>query len=370
VSLLISRTVDANFISTSDDYRAIDLSEKVPSRAPTPLACSNHSTKSPLSQEESHSRQADSLSMDSEHILNIAVSNWGFVKHLIPNTFKTTIPCTGWVPQFLQMPRVRDIEWNTAFLAKHPFLVSVTRDISSLLMQVTGDPAAEPCLRCQEGLGPYKGCIQLSTSAPKGLHAVTWACAACLYHGRQKDCSNKAQMEARFKRLFPGEDWDGAYKDILRHKGDHSIVKALQTRLSAAAPVAAAISPERASSAPSQSVPTPTVASRTSTSPTRRISMRRRPDRPLERSDPCDDDLQWTEQRENIDVDQDLEQQEMEDMGLESWEIGPGIQQSDQYPNESTRHPKHPYTLARRIFSANAAQVWPSPLLTCPRIEW
>ena len=115
-------------------------------------------------------------------------------KYLQPHLIKHKGPAppeTGWVRQLLPLPRVRDLDWNEAWLVDHPFLDSKPRDVSALIIQVTGELAPQPCEKCRNGRGPFKSCIMMSSKAHSGpLHNVV-SCANCFYHFGQTYCTNK-----------------------------------------------------------------------------------------------------------------------------------------------------------------------------------
>ena len=81
------------------------------------------------------------------------------------------------VQQCLELPKVRDIEWNTERIAKTPFRDTLPRDISSLIIQITGDVAGFLCSNCMDGTGPYKDCVLISREAPEELqqHITSWS---------------------------------------------------------------------------------------------------------------------------------------------------------------------------------------------------
>ena len=83
-----------------------------------------------------------------------------------------TILKASHIQQCLALPRVRDIEWNTERIARSPFKGRFPRDVSSLIIQVTGEYAGSPCERCAKGKGPYKGCVVISPDAPAELQRV------------------------------------------------------------------------------------------------------------------------------------------------------------------------------------------------------
>lgn len=138
---------------------------------------------------------------------------WDFVTPHLVRTNKNVIPDRGWVPQVVGLPRVRDLRWNPAWIAKNGYIDAHPRDISSLIIQVTGERAPEPCTKCLEGKGPYKGCVIISREAPKDAQAAIVSCANCFYHLGQTYCSHQAFMRARFQSLFPAQSVEQMRKD-------------------------------------------------------------------------------------------------------------------------------------------------------------
>ena len=73
------------------------------------------------------------------------------------------------VQECLELPKVRDIEWNNERMSRLSFKEVLPRDVSSLIIQATGEPAPKPCSYCSNQKGPYIGCIVISQTAPLGL---------------------------------------------------------------------------------------------------------------------------------------------------------------------------------------------------------
>ncbi|KAL8313145.1 hypothetical protein RB593_007377 [Gaeumannomyces tritici] len=114
------------------------------------------------------------------------------------------IPEKMYVRDFLALPRLRDLEWNDA--RQVSFKDSVARDVSSMLMQVTGPYAAEPCTRCKKDSGPYKGCVRMPPEAPVHPQVMLYGCANCVYHGGQTHCSLQSQSKKETAERFPHLD--------------------------------------------------------------------------------------------------------------------------------------------------------------------
>jgi hypothetical protein len=108
---------------------------------------------------------------------------WSYLQpHLVVHK-GPVIPSTGWVSHLLRLPRVRELDWNTPWLAMNPFKDSQPRDISALIIQMTGDPAPSACKRCRDLKGPFTSCIMISQNAPTEPLRTILGCANCYYHG-------------------------------------------------------------------------------------------------------------------------------------------------------------------------------------------
>jgi hypothetical protein len=127
-------------------------------------------------------------------------SMWAYIR---PHLKKTKeIPDTGWVKELLPLPQMRELEWNPN--RRHDFYETVPRDISCLIVQITGEEAPDPCTKCLEGKNPFNGCVVISRDAPPEVRARMVSCANCNYHGRQAECSIKNWVVSRPQPPFPG----------------------------------------------------------------------------------------------------------------------------------------------------------------------
>ncbi|OIW28655.1 hypothetical protein CONLIGDRAFT_681600 [Coniochaeta ligniaria NRRL 30616] len=127
-------------------------------------------------------------------------SMWQYIKPHLKRTM--TIPDKGWVKELLPLPRVRDLRWNpdrrSDFIESHP------RDISCMIIQVTGEEAPSPCTKCADGRGPFGGCVVIPRDAPPEVRARMVSCANCNYHNRQVDCSLINWVVNRQQPAWPG----------------------------------------------------------------------------------------------------------------------------------------------------------------------
>jgi len=117
---------------------------------------------------------------------------WDYIRPHLTCHKDPNLPDKGWVRELITLPRVRDIQFNPKRQHTHPYRDTKDRDISALIIQVTGEPAPEPCTRCREGgKGPFVGCIMVAREAhPFPLRTVI-SCANCFYHYNQTYCSHK-----------------------------------------------------------------------------------------------------------------------------------------------------------------------------------
>ncbi|KAK4226693.1 hypothetical protein QBC38DRAFT_337808, partial [Podospora fimiseda] len=131
-------------------------------------------------------------------------STWDLVQPFLTNHKGINVPEGGYVKLLLELPRLRDFDWNTEWIDTHPFIDTKPRDISTLIMQLTGDIAPNPCTKCASGRGLFKSCIMLSADAPKLPLANIFCCANCFYHFGQTYCSHKGWGEERSKAIIAG----------------------------------------------------------------------------------------------------------------------------------------------------------------------
>lgn len=138
---------------------------------------------------------------------------WNYIQpHLVKHR-GPRIPTQGWVRRLITLPKVRDLDWNAAWLEAYPFTDPHPRDVSALIIQATGDVAPDPCSRCRDGKGPFLSCVIISADAGRGpLESIT-SCANCFYHGGQIRCSNKQTGAMRAARLLKLSD-DGEAADV------------------------------------------------------------------------------------------------------------------------------------------------------------
>lgn len=121
---------------------------------------------------------------------------WEYIRPYL-SKFKQC-PNSGWVPELISLPRVRDMGWNEGWILKNGFRDAKAQDISTLIIQVTGERPPNPCSRCRKGdKGPYGECIVISRAADPRARSRIVGCANCVYHGQQTFCSFKFSDEQR-----------------------------------------------------------------------------------------------------------------------------------------------------------------------------
>lgn len=113
-----------------------------------------------------------------------------------------SLPAKNWSRQVSRLPRVREIKWNEERNIGHPFKDSYPRDVTALIIQVTGVESPTTCDFCAQGRGPFVGCIMISPEASSEARASVLSCANC-------ECTNAmvvhwiSRMADRGLRLLP-----------------------------------------------------------------------------------------------------------------------------------------------------------------------
>ena len=134
-----------------------------------------------------------------------ATKMWNYIRpFLIRN--KTEPPKLGWVPELISLRRVRDLAWNTEWTEANPYVDSTGKDVSAMILYLTGERAPTPCTRCETGRGPFKGCIMISKAAPENARNAITSCANCLYHQGQTWCSHNPASRARISGIGPAAE--------------------------------------------------------------------------------------------------------------------------------------------------------------------
>ena len=129
---------------------------------------------------------------DNRQFAGIVALNWRYIApYLNPKTSHNPIPTTGHVPDILALPRQRDIGWNP--YRKNDFFERKPRDISAMLIYITGTLAKNACTRCVDHRGPFKGCVVIHKKATDSVRESITSCSNCFYHGTQTNCSLNPQ---------------------------------------------------------------------------------------------------------------------------------------------------------------------------------
>ncbi|KAL1843072.1 hypothetical protein VTJ49DRAFT_3207 [Mycothermus thermophilus] len=140
--------------------------------------------------EESHEPRGDSEEL------------WRYVQPFLTKHKGPTPPTQGWLPCLLSLPRLREPDWNVEWLTEHPYKDSQPRDIGAVLIQITGEPAPNPCNRCSERRGPFRSCVMISPKADTRAVEVITCCANCYYHCTGTYCSHNRWGAERSKKII------------------------------------------------------------------------------------------------------------------------------------------------------------------------
>lgn len=102
---------------------------------------------------------------------------WRYIQPYL--SVHTSMPELNWARYIAHLPRVRDVTWNEERAKDHPYKDSHGRDVTALIVQVTGVESPNPCQQCAQGRGPFIGCIQISPDAPDEAKGAVLSCANC-----------------------------------------------------------------------------------------------------------------------------------------------------------------------------------------------
>lgn len=127
----------------------------------------------------------DSTSIASEQIpllpssadSKTAQEMWEYIRpHL---SVHNEIPAKNWVRHVIHLPRVRELRWNEERIREWPYKDSHPRDITAMVVQLTGVESPVPCRQCVRGKGPFIGCIMISPEASPEAKSSVLSCANC-----------------------------------------------------------------------------------------------------------------------------------------------------------------------------------------------
>jgi hypothetical protein len=144
----------------------------------------------PPSQPRNHYLTSASNAQPVKGLEGGALEIWNYIRpHL---TEFTECPDSSWIPELLKLPKVRDIIWDDSYTASNGFKDRVSRDVATMILQVTGEAPLKTCSRCRDGSkGPYKECIVISAQAPIDARLAFASCASCIYNGQGTYCTTK-----------------------------------------------------------------------------------------------------------------------------------------------------------------------------------
>ncbi|KAK3324038.1 hypothetical protein B0T19DRAFT_427561 [Cercophora scortea] len=148
---------------------------------------------------------------------------WTYLQDFLVRHKGPDLPQKGWVRQLITLPRVRNLEWNVERLTLHPFLDSQPRDVSAVIIQVTGELAPNPCTKCRDGKGPFQGCVMIAETAHPGPLNSIFACANCFYHYGQTYCSHKGWGAKRARRITSTRAQGGSRQSMDFSIGDATL---------------------------------------------------------------------------------------------------------------------------------------------------
>ncbi|KAB5543048.1 hypothetical protein GE09DRAFT_1061573 [Coniochaeta sp. 2T2.1] len=132
-----------------------------------------------------------------------ALEIWNYIRPYLSQF--TECPDTAWIPDLIKLPKVRDIVWNEAYIDERGFVDKVSREIATMIIQLTGEVPERVCSCCRDGKGPYGECIVISSKAPIDARLKFYSCAACIYNGLGTRCTlkerNKRKAEEDLKNM-------------------------------------------------------------------------------------------------------------------------------------------------------------------------
>lgn len=102
---------------------------------------------------------------------------WEYIRPFLSK--HKSIPEINWARHIIHLPRNRDIKWNEERNKEWPYKDSHPRDVTALIVQVTGVESPTPCEQCLRGRGPFIGCIVVSPDASDDVKSAVLSCANC-----------------------------------------------------------------------------------------------------------------------------------------------------------------------------------------------
>lgn len=165
------------------------------------VAPSNAAPSSLVSEDKTASGPSTrGLRRSSNPVVGNAHELWEYIRSHLVVYKKPELPPSRTVRRLIVLPWIRDIHWNHDLVDKHPFKDLRVKDITAMIIQLTGEEAPQPCNRCAKGRGPFKGCVMVSLEASEKDVATTVSCANCIYHFNGNLCSHRAWGRERQKK--------------------------------------------------------------------------------------------------------------------------------------------------------------------------
>lgn len=146
---------------------------------------------------------------------------WEYIRPFLSK--HKSIPERNWARHVIHLPRVRDVRWNEARIKEWPYKDSHARDVTALLVHITGVESPTPCHHCVQGRGPFIGCVVISPKASDEVKRAVLSCANCYYHCGQSSCSICKNAVARRERRARAGQKPSSYNvkllsDVARQK--------------------------------------------------------------------------------------------------------------------------------------------------------
>lgn len=131
-------------------------------------------------------------SLDVSGLTGHAKDNWASIQALSADKALQP-PQSGILRELLALRRAREI--NVKPMCGMD--IATPKDISLLIIQLTGQQPPKPCNRCSHGRGSFKECVEVTQEVADVIQRGACACTNCSWKGRyQKHCNVKAPRRA------------------------------------------------------------------------------------------------------------------------------------------------------------------------------
>lgn len=129
---------------------------------------------------------------------------WEYIRPYLART--TRIPNSAYVPELLQLPKVRDIAFS---IHRKDARVDekTNRDVAAVVIQLTGEVSAVACSSCRDKKGIFSECVVIAHNAFPDARSRYTSCANCLYHANETSCNRKQWVLDRDRPPFPQRLW-------------------------------------------------------------------------------------------------------------------------------------------------------------------